>query len=171
LRAAILTNRADSFYKPLAEGLSRMFAQIGVESRVLYDGLASLPKLRTPEDRLMPGWKERLRSTAIRWDSRQLYHHLLGQLRNRRLRCDSRQCADSLLGVLVRRQAASPRCPSSTYCPIRSPLPTYSWIVGKVDPSVRFRARYSEGPALGTGSLRLSPVRDRNVGVVCTILC
>jgi hypothetical protein len=78
MKAAILTNRADSFYKPMAEGLSRMFAQVGVESLVLYDGLASLPKLRTPDDRLTLGWKERFRHSARRWDSRQSYRHLLG---------------------------------------------------------------------------------------------
>lgn len=81
LKTAILTNRADSFYKPLAEGLSRMFAQIGVESYVLYDGLASLPKLRMPEDRRISDWKERLRRTAREWDSRRSYRHLLDQLR------------------------------------------------------------------------------------------
>ena len=80
MKAAILTNRADSFYKPLAEGLSRMFARVGVESLVLYDGLASLPKSRTPDDRLTLGWKERVRRAARSLDSRQLYRRLLDQL-------------------------------------------------------------------------------------------
>jgi hypothetical protein len=81
MRAAILTNRADSFYKPLAESLSRMFAHVGVESLVLYDGLASLPKLPTPDNRLTLGWKERLRRAARSWDSSQSYRRLLDQLR------------------------------------------------------------------------------------------
>jgi len=80
MRTAILTNRADSFYKPLAEGLSRMFAQVGVESLVLYDGLASLPKLPTSDNRLTLGWEERLRRAARSWRSRQLYRRLLDQL-------------------------------------------------------------------------------------------
>jgi hypothetical protein len=81
MKAAILTNRADSFNKPLAEGLSRMFAQVGVESLVLYDGLRSLPKLQTPDDRVTSGWKERLWRTAKSWDSLLSYRRLLDQLR------------------------------------------------------------------------------------------
>src|SRR5260221_7802293 len=81
MRAAILTNRADSYYKPLAEGLSRMFAQVGLESLVLYDGLASLPKLPTLDNQLTLGWEERLRRAARSWHSRQLYRRLLDQLR------------------------------------------------------------------------------------------
>jgi hypothetical protein len=45
MKAAILTNRADSFYKPLAEGLRRMFTQVGVESLILYDGPGIAPEI------------------------------------------------------------------------------------------------------------------------------
>ncbi len=44
MRVAILANRANSFYRPLAEGLERMFTEIGVEAILLYDGLESLPR-------------------------------------------------------------------------------------------------------------------------------
>lgn len=43
LKVAILANDADSFPKPMAEGLQRMFQTIGVTSEVFYDGLDSLP--------------------------------------------------------------------------------------------------------------------------------
>ncbi|HRY97915.1 MAG TPA: hypothetical protein P5550_02560 [Bacteroidales bacterium] len=39
MKAAILTNDLNSFYKPLAEGLGRMFARAGVKAGVRYDGL------------------------------------------------------------------------------------------------------------------------------------
>ena len=60
MKAAILTNRDASFCKPLAEGLSRMFSEIGVESMVLYDGVASLPKVRVPDHPLPSGWRNKL---------------------------------------------------------------------------------------------------------------
>lgn len=39
MKAAILTNNLNSFYRPMAEGLQRMFAKSGVQSDVFYDGL------------------------------------------------------------------------------------------------------------------------------------
>lgn len=42
MRACILTNSADSFNRPMAEGLARMFRRINVDSIVLYDGLSMI---------------------------------------------------------------------------------------------------------------------------------
>lgn len=42
LNVAILTNSSHSYPKPLAEGLQRMLSQLGVESRVFYDGYEML---------------------------------------------------------------------------------------------------------------------------------
>lgn len=39
MNIAILTNRQNSFYKPIAEGLQRMIRSIGREASVFYDGL------------------------------------------------------------------------------------------------------------------------------------
>lgn len=81
MKAAILTNRADSFYKPLAEGLSRMFTQVGVESLVLYDGLASLPRVQVPDQRPASGWKDHLRRVAKGGYSWLSYRRLIRDLR------------------------------------------------------------------------------------------
>ena len=45
MKIAILTNNANSFVKPMAEGLERMFSRVGVESMVFYDGLENLARL------------------------------------------------------------------------------------------------------------------------------
>lgn len=60
MRVAILANRANSFYRPLAEGLERMFKQIGVEAILLYDGLESLPRKPLGGGGHRANWKGRL---------------------------------------------------------------------------------------------------------------
>ena len=49
MRAAILTNDLNSFYKPLAEGLSRMLLQLGVKAEVMYEGLDLLDYAYSPK--------------------------------------------------------------------------------------------------------------------------
>jgi len=56
-RVAILANRANSFYRPLAEGLERMFKEIGVEAILLYDGLESLPRKQLRGSGKGANWK------------------------------------------------------------------------------------------------------------------
>lgn len=51
MKVAILANDAASFIKPIADGLARMFTQIGVESKIFHDGLQQLdfnPQTRNP---------------------------------------------------------------------------------------------------------------------------
>jgi hypothetical protein len=81
MKVAILTNRQDNFHKPLAEGLSRMFSQVGVESLVLYDGLASLPRTHVPNPHAPSGWKERAYRTARTVNSSLSYRRLIRDLR------------------------------------------------------------------------------------------
>ncbi|WP_216914892.1 MULTISPECIES: glycosyltransferase [unclassified Synechococcus] len=57
MRVAILANRANSFYRPLAEGLERMFKEIGVEAILLYDGLESLPRKQLRGSGKGANWK------------------------------------------------------------------------------------------------------------------
>jgi len=49
LKAAILANRLNSFYKPLAEGLQRMMGQLGMEAWVEYDGLELMDFVYRPK--------------------------------------------------------------------------------------------------------------------------
>jgi len=59
LKVAILANNADSFPKPMAEGLHRMFQSIGVTSEILYEGLNSLPpSKRRPTGEKRQTWQK-----------------------------------------------------------------------------------------------------------------
>ncbi len=60
MKVAILTNRANSFYRPLAEGLERMFKEIGVETILLYDGLESLPRKQLRGSGKAANWKGKM---------------------------------------------------------------------------------------------------------------
>lgn len=61
MRVAILSNQANSFVKPMAEGLHRMFSRIGVQSRIFTLGL------RMMEQRVWrPGWRRRTRLFAMK---------------------------------------------------------------------------------------------------------
>jgi hypothetical protein len=80
LKVAILTNRADSFYRPLAEGLNRMFKQIGVDSLLLYDGLSSLPRKQNPHQLRSSNWKGELYWFVNNVLSRKAYRCLLRDL-------------------------------------------------------------------------------------------
>lgn len=42
MKVAIMADNADNFVKPRAEGLKRMLAKLGIESKVFYDGLLFL---------------------------------------------------------------------------------------------------------------------------------
>lgn len=81
MKTAILTNRADSFQKPMAEGLSRMFSQIGVESLILYDGLESLPRLDMPGQTEQADWKDHVRRVPQKYNSWVAYRRLIHILR------------------------------------------------------------------------------------------
>lgn len=82
MKAAILTNRDNSYHRPLAEGLSRMFKKINVESIVLYEGLSSLPRKhkinQSPDNR----WKYNLRLSIQMARSFVAYHRLVRKLRS-----------------------------------------------------------------------------------------
>lgn len=82
MKAAILTNRKDSFRKPLAVGLSRMLTKIGVESHVIFNGLASLPRKQASNKRSTSDWKGHLRWAANEGYSWLSYRTLLRDLRN-----------------------------------------------------------------------------------------
>lgn len=60
MKAAILANRANSFYRPLAEGLDRLFKGIGVDRLLLYDGLEPLPRQQWNGAGQGANWKGRL---------------------------------------------------------------------------------------------------------------
>lgn len=81
VRVAILANRANSFYRPLAEGLERMFREIGVDSRLLYDGLESLPRKQRAEAGKGANWRGRLFRWAQRSAAWLSYQRLLRSLR------------------------------------------------------------------------------------------
>lgn len=81
MNVAILANRANSFYRPLAEGLERMLKEIGVETLLLYDGLESLPRKQKRTSGKGANWKGkvfRLAEGCAAWLS---YQRLLQQLR------------------------------------------------------------------------------------------
>ncbi len=82
MRVAILANRANSFYRPLAEGLERMFKEIGVETLLLYDGLEALP--RKPLGGVGEGanWKGKVFRLAQGCASWLNYQRLLRHLRS-----------------------------------------------------------------------------------------
>lgn len=82
LKAAILTNRAESFYRPLAEGLDRMFREIGLESVLLYDGLESLRRRHRAHGGNGSNWKGRLFQIAHKGAAWMAYQQLLRTLRN-----------------------------------------------------------------------------------------
>jgi hypothetical protein len=46
VKIAILADDRDSFRKPMAQGLQRMLAKVGVESTVFYDGLSAVAERR-----------------------------------------------------------------------------------------------------------------------------
>jgi hypothetical protein len=81
VKVAILANRANSFYRPLAEGLERMVREIGVDSLLLYDGLASLPRKRRKGAGSGANWKGRLFRWAQDSASWLRYQRLLRSLR------------------------------------------------------------------------------------------
>jgi len=82
MKAAILTNRADSFNKPMAEGLSRMLTKVGVESTVLYDGLAALPRKQVTGCVSLADWKGKMRNVVKQAEAWSSYRRLLHDLRN-----------------------------------------------------------------------------------------
>ncbi|MBE0640630.1 MAG: hypothetical protein IH599_01260, partial [Bacteroidales bacterium] len=49
MKVAILTNALNSFFKPMAEGLSRMLSRLNVDAEVIYDGLDLLDFVYTPK--------------------------------------------------------------------------------------------------------------------------
>ena len=82
VRVAILVNRANSFYRPLAEGLERMFKDIGVDTILLYDGLTALPRRPVAGAGAGANWKGKLFRVAQECGSWLNYRKLLGQLRS-----------------------------------------------------------------------------------------
>ena len=81
MRVAILANHANSFYRPLAEGLERMFKGIGVDTILLYDGLTALPRRPVAGAGAGANWKGKLFRVAQECGSWLNYRKLLGQLR------------------------------------------------------------------------------------------
>ncbi len=81
MNVAILANRANSFYRPLAEGLERMFKEIGVETILLHDGLESLPRKQIRGVEKGTNWKGRVFRLAQGCASWLNYQRLLRHLR------------------------------------------------------------------------------------------
>ncbi len=81
MKVAILANRTNSFYRPLAEGLERMFKEIGVETSLLYDGLESLPRKQMRGSGKGANWKGKVFRLAQGWAAWLSYQRLLRRLR------------------------------------------------------------------------------------------
>lgn len=80
MKAAILTNALNSFFKPMAEGLGRMLSRQGVEAEVMYDGLDLLDFVYQPR-RLQEGPLHFLSANARRYARKQrqasFFKHLM----------------------------------------------------------------------------------------------
>lgn len=82
-KVAILANDADSFPKPMAEGLHRMFGRIGVQSEIVYDGLDSLPRTTGRRDRTSrQTWSQSAKNYGQKILEELAFRRLVRKLRN-----------------------------------------------------------------------------------------
>lgn len=80
MRIAILADNKDGFRKPMAQGLQRMLAKVGVQSTVFYDGLAAVaerPPLSYASHAALvtTGMRAMLKEWAFYWLVPQLRRH------------------------------------------------------------------------------------------------